>query len=96
MDESFPMFFNDVDLCYRLKQTGAQIYFLPQARVVHHVGASTRQVKGEMIVASHRGLEAFYRKHYRGRVPYWLYFFVLSVNRLAMIARVARQRLTSR
>lgn len=96
MDESFPLFFNDVDLCFRLKLRGGRVYFLPGAQVVHHVGASTRQVRPEMITASHLGLERFYRKHYRGRVPSWLYLFVLSVNRLALLVRLGRERLTRR
>ena len=96
MDEGFPMFFNDVDLCYRLKQSGGSLYFLPTARVLHHVGASTRQVKREMIVASHRGLERFYRKHYLGRVPFWVYLIVVAVSRVACLARLVRLRLAAR
>jgi GT2 family glycosyltransferase len=89
MDEGFPIFFNDVDFSFRLRQAGHATWFLPQARFVHHVGGSTRQVKREMIVASHRGLERFYRKHYRGRVPYCLYLLVLVVSRAACAGRLA-------
>lgn len=64
-DEQFPIFFNDVDLCWRLWAQEWQIWYLPQARVLHHGGASTRQVKPEMIAASHRALRLFYEKHYR-------------------------------
>lgn len=67
-DEQFPMFFNDVDLCWRLKAAGRKIYLVPEAEVVHKVGASTRQVRPRMVRASHQGLLAFYRKHYRERV----------------------------
>ncbi|MBV9469942.1 MAG: glycosyltransferase [Abitibacteriaceae bacterium] len=64
-DEQFPIFFNDVDLCWRLWARGWQIWYLHQAQVLHHGGASTRQVKPEMIAASHRALRLFYEKHYR-------------------------------
>ena len=74
-DEQFPMFFNDVDLCQRLWDAGWQVWFTPAAEMTHHGGASTRQVRREMIVESHRSFVAYYRKHYRGKlgpVSYWL------------------------
>jgi GT2 family glycosyltransferase len=64
-DEQFPIFFNDVDLCFRLRQSGWKIMFCPQSRVKHWGGASTNQNKPQMIQESHRAMEAFYRKHWR-------------------------------
>ena len=65
-DEDFSMFFNDVDLCYRIKQAGWKIYFHPDARVIHHKGASTRKAKRRMIWLSHLAFYRFFRKHRRG------------------------------
>jgi GT2 family glycosyltransferase len=67
-DEAFPIFFNDVDLCRRLWDAGWEVWFAPRAQVIHHVGASTRQVRREMIAESHRSLLHYYEKHYQGRV----------------------------
>lgn len=64
MDERFPIFFNDVDLCLRLKRAGWRLYLHPEAEILHHLGASTRQVRLRMIVESHKSLLRFYRKHY--------------------------------
>ena len=66
-DEQFPIFFNDVDLCWRLHEAGWQIWFCPDSHVRHWGGASTGQARPEMIAESHRSLEAFYRKHWRRR-----------------------------
>lgn len=76
MDEAFPIFFNDVDLCYRIKQAGWKIYFTPDAQVIHHGGASTRQVKPQMIRESHQSLLRFYEKHYRGKISPLVYALV--------------------
>ncbi len=76
MDEAFPIFFNDVDLCYRIKQAGWKIYFTPDAQVIHHGGASTRQVKPQMIGESHQSLLRFYEKHYRGKISPLVYALV--------------------
>ncbi len=88
-DEGFPLYFNDVDLCYRLRQGGWKIVFEPRAKVLHHHGRSTSQVRASAVIDSHRGLIRFYRKHYRrgaGRVGYWT---VVGGAWLAMYPRAA-------
>jgi hypothetical protein len=96
-DERFPMFFNDVDLCYRLRQAGWKIYALPEAVIVHHLGASTRQVRARMLRASHAGLIAFYRKHYRSQMSPPLFWLTLAAiwlsGWLRGIKHVGRERL---
>jgi len=67
-DEDFPIFFNDVDLCRRLVDAGWEVWFTPEAQVIHHVGGSTRQVRRAMIAESHGSLLRYYEKHYRGKV----------------------------
>jgi len=85
MDEQFPIFFNDVDWCYRAKQAGWKIYFTCSAEVVHHGGASTRQIKKQMIHESHKSLIDFYRKHYKGRIFAPLYWFTIAAVKLSDI-----------
>jgi len=36
MDEQFPIFFNDVDLCRRIYNRGKKIFVLPYATIIHH------------------------------------------------------------
>ena len=88
-DEAFPLFFNDVDLCYRLKQAGWAIAYDPRVRVVHHGGASTSQVRPEAILLSHKGLEQFYDKHYRGRIGPAVYALLIWVIRMMGEVRAA-------
>lgn len=73
-DETFPIFFNDVDLCWRLWKKEWEIWYLPAARVLHYGGGVLRQAKPEMISESHRALKLFYQKHYRGIVSPPLYY----------------------
>jgi len=40
MDEQFPIFYNDVDLARRIHDAGYVIRYVPEARIVHHKGAS--------------------------------------------------------
>ncbi len=62
-DESFPIFFNEVDLLLRLRNAGWPCLYDPSVRVRHLGGESTRQVRPQMIWESHRSLVRFLRKH---------------------------------
>ncbi|HET7037213.1 MAG TPA: glycosyltransferase [Thermomicrobiaceae bacterium] len=42
-DERFFMYSEEVDWCYRVRATGWRIAYVPQAVIVHHEGASSRQ-----------------------------------------------------
>lgn len=63
-DESFFMYFEEVDLCYRLRQQGWQIHFAPVTEIIHVGGASTSQRRTEMSAHYFISLAQFYRKHY--------------------------------
>lgn len=66
LDPQFPLFFNDVDWCWRAVRThGWKIYYTPDALVTHWGGGSTRQAGPGMRSESHRALARFYRKHYQ-------------------------------
>lgn len=66
LDPQFPIFFNDVDWCFRAKrERGWKIFYAPSVVATHIGGSSTRQVKPLMIVESHRSLLRFYAKHSR-------------------------------
>jgi len=67
-EDNFPMFFNEVDWCLRISRAGGRLYFLPQAKVFHHHGVSTRRVRKAMIISSHQSLARYFSKHYPGRL----------------------------
>lgn len=86
-DEDFPIFFNEVDLLYRLSQAGWPCLYSPQVRVIHHGGEGTKQVRKSMIWESHRSLVRFLRKH---KVRWWnapLYWLVFGVVLAAAFVR---------
>ncbi len=92
MDTAFPIFFNEVDWCYRAKRhCGWRIVYSPEVVVTHFGGASTRQVKPRMVRESHRSLIRFYEKHYRKSIPPILYRLItqaISWNERRVLARL--------
>jgi len=88
-DEGFPLYFNDVDLCYRLKQAEWRIVFQPKAKVTHHHGQSTGQIRAAALIESHRSLIHFYAKHYRGKIGWLGYWSVVLAAWITMYPRAA-------
>ena len=65
LDERFPMFFSDVDLCKRIKDAGWRIIFCPEATVIHKGGSSVLRQRSAMIMTSHVSLIKYFFKHNR-------------------------------
>jgi GT2 family glycosyltransferase len=63
-DESYFMFSEEVDLCYRLKKAGWEVHFTPAVTVVHVKGASTKENYTEMELLRYSGTQRFYQNHY--------------------------------
>lgn len=66
MDEDFFMYYEEVDLCYRLKRAGWRIVFTPDAVITHRGGRSIKQVPVRKRIMTLRSILTFLRKH-RGR-----------------------------
>ena len=63
MDEAFFMFNEDVDWCRRMNLAGWSVDYVPDARVVHHIGAS-EGTSDRVILERHRGMIHYFRKHH--------------------------------
>lgn len=49
-DEKMPIFFNDADLCKRIRDKGYKIFVLPDAKAYHLLGESIKKEKPEVII----------------------------------------------
>jgi GT2 family glycosyltransferase len=63
-DEGFRMYFEETDLCRRLRDRSHSVAFCPAARAVHQHGASTRQTSVRQ-VEYYLGYVRYFRKHHR-------------------------------
>ncbi|CAM2940673.1 glycosyltransferase family 2 protein [Paenibacillus sediminis] len=71
LDETFFMYGEDIDWCYRIKQAGWEIHYYPATYIVHYKGASSRRKPYKIIYEFHRAMAVFHRKHYRQQYS-WL------------------------
>jgi N-acetylglucosaminyl-diphospho-decaprenol L-rhamnosyltransferase len=109
LDESYFMYTEEVDLCYRLARAGWQLWWVPTAWVTHYGEASSRQVAQDMYIQLYRSKIQFYRKFGGGkragfykwlvRLAYWPRLGVAAVAALfspplAGEARLFRRLLT--
>ena len=62
-DEGFRMYFEETDLCWRLRDGGHSVAFCPAARAVHRHGASTRQTSVRQ-VEYYVSYVRYFRKHH--------------------------------
>ena len=64
MPEDYFFFLEETDWCFRIRRAGWRIQHLPDARVVHIFGASTKKkVPAETRIEYHRSLYRFFRKN---------------------------------
>ncbi len=66
MDERFFMYYEEVDLCYRIKQAGWRIVHIPEAVITHIGGGSSGQIPVSKRIMAMTSLLKFFRKH-RGK-----------------------------
>jgi len=100
-DEDYPLYGEDLDLCYRLKAAGYRNYYYPQVRVLHYKGITTGMSKQSGGVAtagrdttrqvklwSIEAMEIFYRKHYVQKYPFFINWFVYLGIKLLKFRRL--------
>ena len=86
LDESFFFGCEDVELCWRMSKAGWHVYYLPDARIIHHGGASSR-ANPQVFLENMKNRRAMVRMH----APRWLYplwSFVVSFEEVLYRAKL--------
>lgn len=64
LDETFFMYGEDIDLCYRIKQAGWKIVYYGESEITHLKGASSKKQKSKLIYEFYRAMYIYYKKHH--------------------------------
>ena len=65
-DEAFFMYGEDIDLSYRIQQTGKQNYYLGNLCIVHFKGESIGSNRSRHTKIFYNAMHVFVKKHYKG------------------------------
>ena len=81
-DERYFLYWEDADLCRRLRGTGAEIRYVPAATATHRVGQSSRSVRAASVRAFHESAYLYYATHVASTSSpkRWLAKVLLSVR----------------
>lgn len=66
LDETFFMYGEDIDLCYRIKKSGWKIVYYGKSKITHLKGASSKKQKSKLIYEFYRAMYIYYNKHHAG------------------------------
>lgn len=89
LDEGFFMYWEDADLCFRIKQRGWKVVCVPEAVVIHYEGKSTPKKSSRLIVEFNRSVYRFFRKHYirsSFEIMNFVAIFGLTMRTLVLLA----------
>lgn len=62
LDESFPLYGEELDLATRLREAGWDVLFTPEVEIVHEIGVSTGRSHRTLVMHS-MSIYRYYRKH---------------------------------
>jgi hypothetical protein len=77
LDETFFMYGEDIDWCYRVKQAGFEVMYHGAVTVLHLKGTVGRRSPKAQF-EFYRAMLIFYRKHYRQHTPLPVHWMVLA------------------
>jgi len=66
-DEKFFLYWEEFDLCARIKKAGWKVVYTPEASLVHLLGSSTRLMGGEWWKRVSRASHLYFSKKYYGK-----------------------------
>ena len=80
MDSRYQMFFNDVDLCRKILDSGKDIMFYPAEKIVHAKGKSVYKDRARMIKIWNDDCLKYFKKYHNNIVLYPLLFIGIKTT----------------
>lgn len=91
-DEKFFLYAEEVDLCYRLRKAGGEVWYVHTARMMHKERQSTLQMfgsVGKIVLQNMRSQHYYFVKHY-GRLHAWTWRYMVAA--LYLLRYVLRRK----
>ena len=76
LDEKFFMYGEDIDLSYRIKNSGYKNYYFPKTKIIHYKGESTKKGSMNYVYLFYKAMSIFSNKHFKGKNALFFYFVI--------------------
>ncbi|MCL5999309.1 MAG: glycosyltransferase family 2 protein [Chloroflexi bacterium] len=87
LDESYFMYSEEMDWCYRMRRCGWRVYYSASAKVVHLGGGSASRASASQLIRLYDSKIRFFQTHYGARSAGLLRFGLITVNTAALARR---------
>ncbi|MCK4591536.1 MAG: glycosyltransferase, partial [Candidatus Latescibacteria bacterium] len=97
LDETFFLYGEDIDWCYRIKKRGWKIFYVPTTEIIHFKGESTKRApRLKSTIAFYKAMYIFVRKHFGSAylpLPGWLLSLGIALCAIFAVAGKFTERL---
>lgn len=98
-DEQFFMYGEDLDLCYRVQKAGYKVYYVPETKIIHYKGESTKRSSLDETKVFYGAMSLFVKKHFsssllleivlRSAISITRFLAFMAKRKLALFAFIA-------
>lgn len=95
-DEDYFLYGEDIDLCYRVKEAGFKVMYVPEVKILHVKGVSSgikkhsqensgadNSTRNKSLGYFYSTMKIFYKKHYANKYPFiinWLIYLGIDIK----------------
>ena len=97
-DEHFFMYGEDLDICYRIWQSGLEVHYVPTTQIIHYQGESVKSAPFDSINAFYNAMILFADKHFstsQGFLTKWAIRFGISIRKFMTLMGEIRSQIIS-
>lgn len=85
LDEGYFMYAEEVDWCYSMRRAGWQVWYQPEAHIIHYGGGSSRNRRTQREADLYRSRVRFFRKNYGDTAAIALKMLIYILTAIKMI-----------
>jgi len=93
LDESYFLYGEDLDWCFRIKKAGYKIIYYPETSIIHFKGESSKKAVYEPLKAFYKAMIIFTETHFKGKyLLYPLWFLKWGIWIKAALSLIIKYR----